>query len=181
MVETYYIRLPFFLINGTETKTVNISFDNVVVSSLEVTSSDVTNPNMVTLPVSKEPGIYELKVSPGSSPDMTTTVCLNDIWVSNDNTNFYSVIVNYIQPNGAGVNTNLPNRTYGFDPAKGACLYEDFEFKIGLDLVQASSWSNKYKSYSERFNATYAAQIADPTTKELYEESLALFGSRGYN
>lgn len=181
MAETYYIRLPFYLINGTTPKTVDISFNNELVSSAEITATDVNNKTNVTFSTSKDPGNYEIEIVPTVITDDFTTVCLDDIWISNDNINFYSVLVNY-----QDITTNLPSIEFGFDPAKGACLWADCEFVTTLVLPDADNWTKTYKSTdlsSLESGISYltANPTVNPTLLSKVQEAYSLFKARGYN
>lgn len=188
MAETYYIRLPLYIKDGTTPRNIDITFDGSVISTAEITATDTSAVNYVNFSVSKDPGIYVLKITPkpGEDPNEAfTTVCLEDVWVSNDNNKFYSVILNYY-PGKNPLNTNPSNDVVGFNPAKGASLYENIEFSVDINLRNAEDWSKLYNiesveaikdNYNEVLVNGDAEQKANaPKIMEAYD----LLKARGY-
>jgi len=163
-------------------RTVDISINDEVVSTAEITGTSRDTMTVVSIVLEKEPGIYSLKVSPHKDEDGFNSVCLDDIWISNDNVTFYSVILNY----GTNLVKNLTEMEYGFDPAIGACLYRDVEFIVELNLSDDANWGKTYfwKDLTMMENLIEILKTEgdkDPEKLPRTELAYGLFKARGYN
>jgi len=189
MAETFYIRLPFYLADGSTQRNVDISFDNTVISTADISATSVNAMNYVNFSITKDPGVYTLKITPklGTDPNEGfSTVALDDVWVSNDNVKFYSLLVNYT-PDKNPIVSSPSNYTVGFNPAKGAVLYDDVEFTVEVNLPNLENWNKLYTTETvEDIKASYDEIIANGTPEKQANaskllEAYDLFKSRGYN
>lgn len=188
MAESYYIRLPFYLVNGSTKRNVNISFDNSVISAVEVTSTDSSAPTLSTFSVVKDPGTYSLKITPVSDIDSTedfSTARLEDVWVSVDNVTYYSVLLNYT-PNKTPLTISPLDSDIGFNPATGATMYSDVEITIDLILPTVETWSKIYNIESieqikENYDIINASGTEEQKSKlDAMQQAYDLFKARGY-
>lgn len=189
MAETFYIRLPFYLADGSAQRNVDISFDNVVISTAEISATSVNAMNYVNFSVTKNPGVYTLKITPklGTDPNEGfSTISLDDVWVSNDNVKFYSLLLNYT-PDRNPVVSSPNNYIVGFNPAKGAFLYDDVEFTVEVNLLSSENWNKLYTTESaEAIKTTYDTINESGTPEQKANapkilEAYNLFKARGYN
>jgi len=197
MAETYYFRLPFYLVNGSSEKNVEIMFDNSVISSAQVSSEDSSNPNMVTFSVVKDFGRYSLKITPSpvvDFEDVFSTVCLEDIWISIDNLKYYSVLLNYSPDKEPVSLTPIVDDTgfvpdvedIGFNPARGATMYGDVAVIIDIMLPSAENWNSLYNMESiEQIKESHdIISVSGPDEQKANLEKLTLaydlFKARGY-
>lgn len=177
MSQTYYFKLPMFIDLGDSPREAVIEFDDVDISTTEITTRDVNAPQNVIFNVNKEDGSYVLKViSPHVDP--YSVLVIDDIWMSMDNVNWFSAIVN-------GISSNSPDKSYGFDPAKGAYLFGEIaevEFNISLS---ASTFAN-FKTAAEMLKFETDEELlekfsGDSEMVEKAKQAKALLTARGYN
>jgi hypothetical protein len=190
MAETYYIRLPFYLLMATESRLVDINFDGVHISTAEITATDRNSMNNITFSVTKDPGNYTLSIKPQSAVETElglTTVCLDDVWISNDNINFYSIIMNYNNMPGYSnsMNKSPTDEIYGFNPKNGAAFYNDVEFNLEIILNDAANWSkiynmNSVEKIAEKISAAEAANESPEIVSKM-KIAYDLFKERGYS
>lgn len=192
MAETYYIRLPFYLLNKTIlNRWVYIVFDDVHISTAEISAANRSNMDYVTFSVTKDPGNYLLKIKSVNDPETDydlTTICMDDVWVSNDNVNFYSVLLNY--GNSVGTINKTPvedEELYGFNPGFGARLYNDIEFSVEIVLPDAANFNRIYAlsdtstlATTIEFLENNPTEVKDPDIFKKMKVAYAFFQERGY-
>ena len=144
--------------------------------------------NNVNISVTKEPGIYTLKIKPviGADPEEGfSSVCLDDVWVSNDNVNFYSVILNY-NPAKNPLVKSPSDESYGFDPYKGGIMYNNVEFSVEINLPDSANWSKLYEmANADAIKASYDQISVDGTAEQKANlpkmlAAYEFFKARGY-
>lgn len=193
MTETYYFRLPFYLWkNQGNNRTADVYLDNELISSIEVSSDDRNTMNYMTFSVTKEPGLYWLKIKDNYTTETEeiannrSIICLDDVFVSNDNVNFYSLLLNY---NGITVlNNTIPNDgLHGFDPSKGGILWHNFgdgEFSVEVRLADSENWPITYRADNlSKFKEWLDFKIqrnAGPEEIESAQIAIEWFEKRGY-
>ena len=183
MAETYYIRLPFYLLMASVNRSVDITFDGTLISTAEISATSRDSMDNVTFSVTKDPGTYLLKIKPVAATETEfglTSICLDDVWVSNNNSTFYSVLLN-IDP----INKTPIDPMYGFNPALGATLWNDSEFTLELNLPDAANWN---KTYYKTDLTQLTAAIADletsgsnPADLEKCQAAKNYFIARGFS
>lgn len=183
MAETYYIRLPFYLLMASVNRSVDITFDGTLISTAEISATSRDSMDNVTFSVTKDSGIYLLKVKPIPAADSDfglTSVCLDDVWVSNDNVNFYSVLLNIFP-----IKKTPVEDIYGFDPAIGATLWYDSEFTLELNLPDSANWDKTYHRTNLTTITTTITNLensgTDPAELEKCKAARDYFIARGFS
>lgn len=179
MSQTYYFKLPLYLEQGDTIREAVITFDGVEVAGAEVASTDRANPTNLIFSVDKEPGIYTLTVSIATHVEPWAVLVVDDIWMSIDNTNWKSAIINKIK-------SDAPDASYGFDPVKGCGLFGDEARSWNLSLVSADVWDSQYSSFSQIYPELTDSEINekfnnDAEMVEKFKIAKAALTARGYN
>lgn len=92
MPQDFYVKLPFYVSEGTVPRYVSVSFGGeTVIPKTEIVSRDMRSPNVLTFQVSKEPGIYDMEIStPDHSFEENGSVILKHFYISPNNTDWYN-------------------------------------------------------------------------------------------
>ena len=92
MPQDFYVKLPFYVTEGSTPRYISISFaGETVVPKTEITSRDMRNPNILTFNVSKDPGIYDMTISaPDHSFEESGAVVLKQFYISPNNSDWYN-------------------------------------------------------------------------------------------
>lgn len=107
MPQDFYVKLPFYVTEGTVARYVSVSFDGeIVIPKTEIVSRDMKNPDVLTFQVSKEPGVYVMEVSiPDHSFEESGAVVLKHFYISPDNDSWYNNMIFGLNSDGTSVIT----------------------------------------------------------------------------
>lgn len=91
MPQDFYVKLPFYVTEGTVPRYVSVSFDGeIVIPETEIVSRDMRNPSLLTFQVAKEPGIYDMTISiPDHSFEEAGAIILKHFYISPNNVDWY--------------------------------------------------------------------------------------------
>ena len=178
----YTIKMPFFLVNGTVPKSVTVKFDGVVINdNFAVTNTKDQGRQTLEFTVDKDPNTYQLEVSinpwtwEGDQADaIATTVCIDDIWLSNDGTIWKSMLIHQIEENRylTSVNPVDQPRWYGFTWDRPARHWFDVTHIFNVPLVDATIWNKEYRHNSWAALKTWIeAQILNPAVSQQYKDT----------
>lgn len=190
MSENFYIKLPFYLSRSSIPSTVEIKIDGEVVGTIEVTATDRSNMNVLTYPLTKSAATFALTLK-SSVIDLDEAgnyldhcVCLDDIWISLNGTDFRSLLLNSSLVDF----TQVPNdEVFGFNPGIGACLFSDSMMSFTIPVPDPDTFDNIYKIRgSNDFGYDDETKLQDfygaewENAKILIQKAKDLFAARGY-
>ena len=144
MMQDFYVKLPFYVTEGTVPRYVSVSFDGeTVIPKTEIISRDMRNPSMLTFQVSKEAGIYDMRISiPDHSFEEMGAIVLKHFYISSNNIDWYDNMV-------LGTNTDESSvMTIDLEEANAPHLSALCGFWFGnpidFKLEVPSDWNDRY-------------------------------------
>lgn len=145
MARDFYVKLPFYVTEGTVSRYVTVTFDGeTVIPKTEIISRDLRNPDMLTFNVTKEPGIYDMKISVvDHSFRENSAVVLKRFYISKDNISWYDSTV-------VGPNTDESKiMSIDLEEANAPHLSALFGFWFGnsvdFKLEIPEDWESRYR------------------------------------
>jgi hypothetical protein len=157
MPQDFYVKLPFYVTEGTVPRYVSVSFDGEeVVSKTEIKSRDIANPDMIEFFVSKEPGIYNMVISvPDHDFGEPGAVVLKHFFIKNEGAEWYEMA--YLGIN-SDQKTILANQSETIRAPK-FCTIAGFWFgdDITFNMEIPADWNQRYTCH----NSTEALAIIE--------------------
>jgi hypothetical protein len=176
MPQDFYVKLPFYVTEGTVPRYVSVSFGGeTVIPKTEIVSRDMRNPDILTFNVSKEPGIYDMVISiPDHSFEENGAVILKHFYISPDNVVWYHNVVLGRNTNGSNVITLSQEELVA--PHLATICGFWFGNSVPFELEIPDDWAVRYLNKTiEEAIAMCDSVLTDPTTSE---EARAVFQER---
>lgn len=167
MPQDFYVKLPFYVTEGTVARYVSVSFDGeTVIPKTEIVSRDMRNPDVLTFQVSKEPGIYDMVIdTPDHSFEESGAVVLKHFYISPDNVAWYDNTV--LGPNTDGSSVMTISLDEANAPHLSALCGFWFGNSVEFNLEVPAVWADRYLHMTiEDVIAALDKLIANPAMTE---------------